>query len=232
MAASRRKILDLDVTLVGSLPECCSSCCFWESDGAGAPGRCIRGCTKESWISECLTEGVGPGKLVQSDSVTIGYVQYAPVPLVPRLSGMPYPPPSRDAVYITCLYVLPELRGRGIGRLLMESVERAAHRKKYRLLESHGRRPGAAGPPAPAGFFERCGFKVVSPHLEAPLVRMDLRALLPLQESLQSLLEIIPLPSMARAPVPRPEPPARSLAESVSPPPWTSRPGSTCGWPR
>lgn len=207
MAAPKRDILDLGPGLVKSLPGRCASCCFWESGGAGSPGECRGGGLKADWISTSLEAGFAPGKIVRSGGVTLGYVQFARVDLVSRLADMPYPRPSGNAVYITCVYVVPEMRGVGLGKLLLDSVERTLYKRKVRLLETHGLSAGRNGPPAPGDFFAACGFRAVTPHLEAPLMRLDLRSLVPWQESVQALLERVPLPTLSRREVPRPERP-------------------------
>jgi GNAT superfamily N-acetyltransferase len=140
-----------------------------------------------------------------SDNVSLGYVQFAPAGMVPRLTCMLYPVPSSDSVYISCVYVVPELRGRGLGRLLLDSVSRTLHRSGARALETHGLAPDRRAPPGPAGFFAAYGFRVTKGHPEAPLMRLDLRSLVPLQESIQSLLERLPLPSLKGGAYPRTE---------------------------
>jgi len=202
VGSTKRKILDLSGDLVGSLPGRCSRCCYWESATAGEPGACHIGEGKADWVTRCLAQGISPGKLLQIDGVTYAYIQHAPARQVPRLMNMLYPRPSEDALYISCIYVDPELRGRGLGKLLIASVVRSQYRGKMRGLETHGISSARSAPPGPAGFFEACGFRIVSKHLEAPLMRMDFKALAPLQEGVQSLLERLPLPSLARHPVP------------------------------
>ena len=206
LAAQRRKILDIDRSLVAALPGNCPGCCYWETAGAGSPGACPAGEGKEDWVSRNLDMGFSPGKLVVSDNAVLGYVQFAPAGMAPRLSGLLYPIPSGDSIYITCLYVTPELRGRGLGRLLLDSVSRTLHRSRIKVLETHGLFGDRCAPPGPAGFFAACGFREVKGHLEAPLMRLDLRSLVPLQESVQSLLERLPLPSLVGGVLPRTEP--------------------------
>lgn len=212
MAARTRQILDLETSLVAALPGECGSCCFWESGGACAPGACPATGVKESWVAGSLEEGFCPGKLVRSEGLTLGYIQFAPAEKVPRLASMPYPTPSRGAVYITCLYVVPEFRGAGLGKLLLESAERSLYRKKYRILETHGLPTGRHGPSGPAEYFKARGFRVVTSHHEAPLMRLDLRSLVAAQENIQSLLERLTLPRLGRRPVPRPDAPTRKLS--------------------
>ena len=185
MAAQRRKILDLDRSLVAALPGNCATCCFWETAGAGSPGACPAGEGKEDWVSRVLEGGFSPGKLIMNDNGSLGCVQFTPAGMVPRLSGMLYPVPSDDSIYITCVYVVPGLRGRA------------------RVLETHGLSRDKCAPPGPAGFFEAYGFREVKGHPEAPLLRLDLRSLVPLQESIQSLLERLAPPSLAGGAFPR-----------------------------
>lgn len=207
MGTRKRRILDINPELVKTLPGECTECCYWESKRAAKPGGIFKRGVKRSWVSSMLDKDFSPGKTLQIEGETIGYIQFAPPAAFPRLAETLYPLPSGDSVYVSCLYVVPDLRGKGLGRLLIESVARDLYRRRFKALETHGISVPGEAPPGPAEFFFACGFRVTRDHGEAPLMRLDLKSLIPGRDSVQSLLEKIPLQSLSGRPMPRPEPP-------------------------
>ena len=76
--------------------------------------------------------------------------------------------PAESALYVLGLAVSPERRKRGVGRMLMEATERAAHERGAQALWLDAYEHAAGAGP----FYERCGFRKVgpAPGADIPLV--------------------------------------------------------------
>lgn len=79
--------------------------------------------------------------------------------------------PARDPARIRAMYTHPDHARRGIGRLILETCERAAAAEGFRALELMSTMSGRP-------LYEACGYVAVEPHVdivdgvEVPLVRM------------------------------------------------------------
>jgi hypothetical protein len=81
-------------------PPPCRSCMWWQTRPGREPGE------RRRFIDQVEDE-FGPwGKLYRDDGRVIGMIQYGPAAMFPRAAGMPGGPPSRDAVIVTCAYML------------------------------------------------------------------------------------------------------------------------------
>ncbi len=191
-----KSVIDLTLDMVSLLPPDCVECCFWETYGAAVPGVCREPGGKSQWISEIISSGFIPGKVLLVDGSFAGFIQFAPSESVPRLKKLPYPSPDPDSIYITCVYVTPELRGRGYGKaLLMESLKSLSG-SDWVAVETHGMRTEMYFPPGPQGFFESCGFRKIKDHPHAPLLRIDVRSLaLWFRRALSAVRGVVLLPS-------------------------------------
>ncbi len=172
-----RSVIDLTHNTLALLPTECAQCCFWETVSNHPPGICKEPGAKARWISQLISSGFVPGKVMFVDNALAGFVLYAPKQSVPRLARLPYPSSERDSVYITCVYVLPDLRGRGYGKSLLLECLKGLTSSGWATVETHGFVERDDRPPGPRGFFESCGFKTVTTHPEAPLLRVELKSL-------------------------------------------------------
>ena len=133
---------------LATLPGPCRTCLFWEMD----PVRRARVADedeayaeKETWVSTVLRDWGSCGQLAMVDDEAVGYVIYAPSVYVPGSANLPTAPVSVDALQMTTVYVDPDARGGGIGRLLIQGMARdlisAGRSGRWRPSG----RPGAAG---------------------------------------------------------------------------------------
>ncbi|MGW6443718.1 GNAT family N-acetyltransferase [Lentzea sp. NPDC055074] len=147
---------------------------------------------KEAWVSSVLLEWGSCGRLIYCDGIPAGSVFYAPPAAVPRSSAFPTSPVSPDAVLMTSLDVLPEFRGGGLARVLVQAVAKDLTRRGVKAIEAFGdMRPDdeEASCVTPADFLTSVGFKTVRPHPRWPRLRMELRSSITWKEDVEAALE-------------------------------------------
>jgi GNAT superfamily N-acetyltransferase len=195
-----RRVVGVTLDNLELLPKHCRRCVYWElaphlKEQAEEFGQTE--VEKEAWVSSVLLEWGSCGRLIYSDTLPVGFVLYAPPNAVPRANAFPTSPPSADAVLLTGFYVLPEFRGGGLGRMLVQSAARDLTRRGVRAIEAFGN----ANPEAtdgdntghscvvPADFLTAVGFKTVRPHQKWPRLRLDLRSAISWKEDVEAALE-------------------------------------------
>jgi len=168
----RPEILDVDLTNLHLCPKECLTSVYWEIDeGAEDLDPFFH---KEEWFSSTLLEWGRCGMLSMDDRDAVGFAQYAPASLFPRLSSFPVARTSSDAAYLAYCYVVEGRREKGNGIDLVRSVGRDVVERGYLGLEAVGDRDWDGGWVLPEGFLSRCGFRVLREHPRFPLMRMDL----------------------------------------------------------
>lgn len=147
---------------------------------------------KEAWVSSVLLEWGSCGRLIYCDGIPAGSAFYAPPAAVPRSSAFPTSPVSPDAVLMTSLEVLPEFRGGGLARVLVQAVAKDLTRRGVKAIEAFGdMRPDdeERSCVTPAQFLTSVGFKTVRPHPRWPRLRLDLRSAITWKEDVEAALE-------------------------------------------
>jgi GNAT superfamily N-acetyltransferase len=147
---------------------------------------------KEAWVSSVLLEWGSCGRLIYCDGIPAGSVFYAPPAAVPRSAAFPTSPVSPDAVLMTSLDVLPEFRGGGLARVLVQAVAKDLTRRGVKAIEAFGdMRPDEEERSCvtPADFLTSVGFKTVRPHPRWPRLRMELRSSITWKEDVEAALE-------------------------------------------
>lgn len=203
-----RRLRDLSLDALGDLPEPCRACVFWEAAGArrgAAPDPAAGHQAKQAWWQATQLEWGVPGKAVYADGGIVAFATFAPgahYPTAVRLGRS-----SDDALLLATLWVHPEYRGAGLGRLLLQAVLRETQRRGCRALEAYAdRRLRDGGGACMLGedFLTAHGFVVLHDHPTTPLLRLDLRQTVRWQESLSAALEGVAtaLQRRERAPAP------------------------------
>lgn len=177
-----RRLVSITLDNLGDLPQRCRGCVFWELDPVSAERACDAGDSeleKEAWVSDTLLEWGSCGYLVYVDGAAAGYVLYAPPAYVPRAVAFPTSPVSPDAVLLMTARLMPEFAGRGLGRVLVQTVARDVARRGLRAIEAFGHK-GEQGAEhsclLPADYLLAVGFKTVRPHPHTPRLRLDLKS--------------------------------------------------------
>jgi len=201
-----REVLSLTLDRVGDLPEPCSNCVFWELDPVLAARAMHEGdpeLDKESWLSAALLEWGSVGRIAYVDDQPAGYLTYAPPRLVPRAAAFPTAPVGADAILLMTALIVPEFRGQGLGRMLVQSAAKDVMRRGIRAMEAFGQRRTSDNEErrciVPADYLSAVGFKTVRDHRVYPRLRLDLRTALSWREDMEQVVER--LIAQVRAPV-------------------------------
>ncbi|GAA3804816.1 MULTISPECIES: GNAT family N-acetyltransferase [Amycolatopsis] len=195
-----RRVVGVTLDNLEHLPKNCRRCVYWELAPhlrAQAEEFGQTEVEKEAWVSSVLLEWGSCGRIIYSDSLPVGFVLYAPPNLVPRSVAFPTSPPSADAVLLTSFQVLPEFRGGGLGRTLIQAVAKDMTRRGVRAIEAFGdASPDDADNEllghtcvVPADFLTAVGFKTVRPHPKWPRLRLEIRSALSWKEDVEAALE-------------------------------------------
>jgi GNAT superfamily N-acetyltransferase len=191
--AAARRFAPVTLDNLDELPTSCRSCVFWEIDPVRAArlgGSAARAAEKESWVSATLLDWGSCGRLLHVDGDLAGYVLYAPPAYVPRAAAFPTSPVAADAVVLMGIRVLPEHRGAGLGRQLIQAVAKDMSTRGVRAIEAFGSPRSSAAPClVPADFLLSVGFKTVRPHPRVPRLRLDLRSAITWREDVEAALE-------------------------------------------
>ncbi|MDP9393397.1 MAG: GNAT family N-acetyltransferase [Actinomycetota bacterium] len=206
-----RRLVNITLDNLDDLPHRCRTCVFWELDpvsrlrteDAGEPGL-----EKEAWLSATLLDWGSCGKVAYVDSVPAGFVLYAPPVYVPRAVAFPTSPVSADAVLLMTAQIVPEFRGGGLGRMLVQGIAKDLTRRGIKAIEAFGdaRHPGEAAAGqclVPSDYLLSVGFKTVRPHHRFPRLRLELKNALSWREDVEVAIERL-LGSMNPEPVLRP----------------------------
>jgi GNAT superfamily N-acetyltransferase len=180
------------------LPKRCRRCVYWEVAPhlrAQAEEYGDTEVEKEAWVSSVLLEWGSCGRIAYSDTLPVGFVFYAPQNAVPRAQAFPTSPPGPDAVLLTAFQVLPEFRGGGLGRMLVQAVATDLTRRGVKAIEAFGDAKQDEDTPEkhacvlPAAFLRSVGFKTVQPHPKWPRLRLELRSGISWKEDVEAALE-------------------------------------------
>jgi GNAT superfamily N-acetyltransferase len=215
-----RRLANLTLDNLDDLPRPCRRCVFWELDPKSREVAEESGdpeLEKEAWVSATLLDWGSCGKVAYVDSLPAGYVLYAPPVHVPRSLAFPTSPVSGDAVLMMTARILPDFRGGGLGRMLVQGAAKDLTRRGIRAIEAFGRMSdepedhpveGRRGRRrstcvVPADYLLSVGFKTVRPHHRFPRLRLDLKTAASWREDVEVALERL-LGSMTPEPAFRP----------------------------
>ena len=187
-----RRIVPVTGETFGDLPQPCRDCAFWEA-GPGPRGRAgaavAQAVLKAEWVESTGTAWGPCGLLAYVDDVPACYVMYAPPAFVPRAVAFPTSPIGQDAVLLTAAYVLPEHRGAGLGRVLVQAAAKDLTQRGVRAIEAYGAVDQRCV--LPPDFLESVGFVRVREHARNPRLRLDLRTAVTWRDPVGGALEKI-----------------------------------------
>jgi len=131
---------------------------------------------KRNWFRKVSEKFGSCGLIVYLENIPVGYAQYAPAEFMPRTQRYRSGPPSEDAVFLACLYIPnKELRGRGIGKYMLNHIQADLKNREYNAIEVFARTNSENAPLTSLSFYSKHGFVVKKRKDEFPLVRKKLK---------------------------------------------------------
>ncbi len=216
-----RKVVRLTLDHLEQLTAPCRACVFWQLDPVRRERAEDHADEVDAWVSWVLREWGSCGRVALVDGEPKGFVLYAPEAFLPGAASFATAPVSADAVLMTQVYVAPDARRGGLGRMLVQGMARDLVERGIKAVEAFGDTRGDPGwdsrqPPRDHARGSRCvasveflgsvGFKTHRPHARNPRMRMDLRSSLRWRDEVEAALER--LIGVVR-PVPKPSPEPR-----------------------
>lgn len=203
---ARRSIVAVCLDNLDKLPKGCRTCSYWET-AEEAVGETLTdgGLAKEHWYDTTLRAWGPCGRLLCQGPQLLGYSQYAPPAFFPQLQFYPIGRAvDQSAVFISCLYIPPSLRGRGLGKVLLQAVQKNLFRRGYRAIETLALHAGGRSPAGWTEFYLANGFQIIQQAGNLTLLRLDLKAAVSWQENVEAVLEslVVPLPGKMKVPIP------------------------------
>ena len=163
---------------------------------------------KRDWVSEVLREWGACGHVLLDDDVVVAHALYAPAAFAPGSASLPTAPVTPDAVQLLTVWVDPEHRGGGLGRLLVRAAAKDLVDREVVALEAFGdSRRHPHGCVVPTGFLTALGFRTQRAHPAYPRMRMELRSTLRWKDEVEQAIGAL-LGAVRPAKVPKPAPPA------------------------
>lgn len=215
--APGRRVAVLAAADLDELPERCRSCLFWEHGcprPIDRPGQAVGDVRRKAawWRSVEFGEAptvappIVPGRVVRIEGRTAAWCELGPPRAFAR-GDFPLPSPSQDALLLATLHVEPEHRGRGLGKMLVQSVVKEAIRTERRAVEAYGdRRHRDDACMLPCAFLLHVGFEVHREHPRYPLLRLDTGRVARILEEVEHAVEqALDLLTPKRLPEPSPQ---------------------------
>lgn len=209
------RAVPLTVDALADLPEDCRRCTFWE---LGGPRPCDRATTgaqaeveamrKQAWVTTQALESGAPGRVVRVDGELAGWAVFAPAAAFPARAFATSPAVTPRALVIAGFHVELRHRGRGIGRVLVQSAIKEAIHRELKWVEVVGDRSWREGTClVPVSWWLHEGFEVHTPHPRHPLLRLTTSRTVRWTEAIGHAVEEVRdlLPRRLGAPVPTPE---------------------------
>jgi len=200
-----RKVVRLTLDHLDELTAPCRSCVFWQLDPVRRQRVEDPADEVDAWVSAVLRDWGSCGRVVLVDGVPKGFALYAPEAFLPGAGAFATAPVSADAVLLTQVYVAPDARRGGLGRMLVQGMAKdLMERGGIKAVEAFGDTRGdpgwnEKGPPrdhargsrcvASVEFLSSVGFKTHRPHARNPRMRMDLRSALTWRDEVEAALE-------------------------------------------
>jgi GNAT superfamily N-acetyltransferase len=185
------RIVDVTLENLARIPPEPLNSVFWELDRDPPVEPRFE---KEEWFSTTLLEWGSCGKLMLDDEEAVGFAEYAPPGMFPRLGLFRCGAASSDAIYLSYCYVEGAHRGLGRGTVLVRAVARDLLQRGFRAVEALGDRQGAPGWVLPTGFLARNGFVILRDDARFPLMRLDLETAIVPEEVAEAVAAPAPLP--------------------------------------
>lgn len=171
------KIEKIDKHNFKDIPSPCKYCLYWQTSGPFDEKMLKPEMEdeKREWLSKVIREFGNCGFIAYSSGVQIGIIQYAPPGFFPRIKDYASGPPSRDAIFLACLYIAnKEARGKGLGTAMLRELLAELRKRKFEAVETFARRDSEDNPSGPLELYLKNGFRIKNDKNDFPLVHLEL----------------------------------------------------------
>jgi len=161
------------------IPEQCRRCFYWQTAGEFSGKNMTEEKEKKrlDWFIQMKQEtGCSGGFIAYLNNQPLGFVQCAPAKYFPNVKEYPSEPPSKDAVFLACLYIPnKENQKKGIGTLILKTGIKQLKQQGFKAIETFARKSSPENPSGPLAFYLKHGFKTKRDDADFPLVRLELK---------------------------------------------------------
>jgi GNAT superfamily N-acetyltransferase len=160
---------------IKDIPNPCKYCLYWQTTGDF--GEKMLNPQKEQkkrdWFNMVAEKFGSSFKLGYLNETPVGFIQYSLPRFFPRVKEYASGPPSDDAAFITCLYIVDKkARGKGFGTDMLNDLIADLKRRGFRAVETFARKDSQDNPSGPLEFYLKNGFKIKNDKSDFPLVRL------------------------------------------------------------
>lgn len=180
------EIRDVAESNLDDIPEICRFCLYWSfpeefEKTKTKPSKYKQQleAEKKKWIVQTLNEFGVCGKILYYNKRPIGYAEYAPSNRFPNIREYKSQPIGRiedGVVFLSCLHIADKnLRGKGLGGRLLESVIADLRKRGFKAVETYARKGSCDNPSGPVEFYPKKGFHMKDEtDPEFPIVKSNL----------------------------------------------------------
>lgn len=130
---------------------------------------------KENWLHKVAVEFENSLKIACLNGVSMGFIQYAPAKFFPRVKEYASGPPSKDTIFIACLYIAnKEEHRKGFGTGMLKDLIAELKKRRFKAVETFARKSSTDNSSDPLEFYLKHGFKIKNEKDDFPLVRLEL----------------------------------------------------------
>ncbi len=171
------KIEDVTNNNFEEIPVPCRYCLYWQTSNAFNMETLKPEIEskKRDWFEKVVKEFGNSMRIVYFSNVPMGFIQYATPRFLSRTNTYISGPPSEDAVFLACLYIVnKEARGKGFGTRMLQSVIAEVKERGFKAIETFARKDSPNNPSGPLKLYLKNGFKIKKEKDDYPLVRLEI----------------------------------------------------------
>jgi hypothetical protein len=208
--SARPRLTGLTKLTLETAPSVCHTCTWWQA-------RARREVDKDRWMERAEEETGAFGTIYyDADGRVLGSMQYGPSSLFPRAYELPAGPPSDDAMFVTCAYLVGELSPWVLQSLFLAAIGEARERGakaveafayRYAEGESAYERFHVHKTIFPADFLGDFGFRIIRSAGRVGLARLELGGIIEAPETVREKALRLAKQALVPEPVPAPRRP-------------------------